>query len=286
MLKGPGLAAQDEIYVSLWLQESQTLLRAMLHIQGHNGVLPDNVTYEGHINSSGVKQLPLGLSTVGYWFVASGRRFYIGLKTGMTYGLGGGGLYIPYASPAGHPYPAFVGGTTTAGISSVGLETTGTNHAFFTDPAAGQLAAQGPTGTWLNFDNGNADDDYETGTGGARTFPYNISAQPRHITSGGGLATPPGWGGGLGSRSWGMLTEVFVRAQVPLLGGSYLLTPITLNSMASNAPGVYGILDGIFFIPGVGVSAEDTVTIGGDTYLILPNVYRTANQNFIALKLE
>lgn len=45
-------------------------------------------------------------------------------------------------------------------------------------------------------------------------------------------------------------------------------------------------LDGIYKILCDSVVAEDTITIGGDTYLVVPNIYRSNYYDYFAVKLE
>jgi len=45
-------------------------------------------------------------------------------------------------------------------------------------------------------------------------------------------------------------------------------------------------LDGVYLCPNEGIVAEDTITIGADTYLIVPDIYRTNFDNYMAIKLE
>lgn len=54
--------------------------------------------------------------------------------------------------------------------------------------------------------------------------------------------------------------------------------PIVLNGMAE--------LDGCFMVPGTGNTAENTITIGGISYLVVPNVYRSGVNDYWALRLE
>jgi hypothetical protein len=66
------------------------------------------------------------------------------------------------------------------------------------------------------------------------------------------------------------------------------LFPLYLRNIAQAAP-LYEVLyelDGVFRCPNEGLVAEDTITIGGDTYLIVPNIYRSNFYDYMAVKLE
>jgi hypothetical protein len=48
---------------------------------------------------------------------------------------------------------------------------------------------------------------------------------------------------------------------------------------------VLGELDGAYFIPGFGQAAENIVTISGQDYLVVQNIFRTTSDAYWALKL-
>lgn len=291
MLKGPGLAGQDEVLVSLYLYDNTALNRQMLYMHGHSGVNPNVARYDGHINTSGRKAVVLRNQTMAYWFVASGRRFYGGIKLGTVYESFYNGFYLPYALPqfdATNPYPLAVGGTTTSSTANVGQETTGSIHTAFFDPYSNQLAALNPAGSWDDYDNGDSSEAYTTSAGGARIFPYNVAARPRGLTVHypSELKAPPGYSQRFSYENYDQLETFYVRSQTPLLGGGYLLTPLTLHSGKSAVPGVFGILDGVFHVSGVDNGSENIIQVGGVDYLVIQNVYRTATNSFAALRLE
>ena len=291
MLKGPGLAGQDEVLVSLYLYDNTALNRQMLYMHGHSGVNPNVARYDGHINTSGRKGVVLWNQNMAYWFVASGRRFYGGIKLGTVYEPFYSGFYLPYVLPefdSTNPYPLAIGGTTTSSTSSVGQETTGDIHAAFFDPYSNQLTALNPAGSWDEYDNGSSSEAYNTSAGGARVFPYNVAARARRLTvhDSSQMKTPPGYDGGFSWENFNQLQPFYVRTQTPLLGGGYLLSPLTLHSGKAAVPGVFGVLDGVFHVSGVNNVSENIVQVDGIDHLVIQNVYRTANNSYAALRLE
>jgi hypothetical protein len=62
----------------------------------------------------------------------------------------------------------------------------------------------------------------------------------------------------------------------------YPLLPVTLND---STPNIYGELDGIYFVSGFNNAVENTITIGGDTYLVVQDVWRTSHIDYYAMKL-
>lgn len=66
-------------------------------------------------------------------------------------------------------------------------------------------------------------------------------------------------------------------------GTKYPLHPVILTNSTS---GVFGELDGIYFITGFGNAVENTLVIGGVTYVVIQAVYRTGFYDYYALRLS
>lgn len=64
--------------------------------------------------------------------------------------------------------------------------------------------------------------------------------------------------------------------------GYYGLHPLILSD---TSPNVYGELDGVYMISGFDNATENTIVVGGVTYVILRNVTRTGISEYVALKL-
>jgi hypothetical protein len=65
------------------------------------------------------------------------------------------------------------------------------------------------------------------------------------------------------------------------LDGTYTLLPIVLHD---STPNVYGELDGIFAVTGFGNGAGNILTVGGVNFFVVPNIFRTSQTNYFALK--
>lgn len=65
--------------------------------------------------------------------------------------------------------------------------------------------------------------------------------------------------------------------------GVYPLLPVVVNG---SAPNVYGELDGIFYISGFNNIVENTLAIGGKTYVVLQDLNRTGLADFYALEMD
>lgn len=66
-------------------------------------------------------------------------------------------------------------------------------------------------------------------------------------------------------------------------GTVYTLQPLVLNN---NADSVYGELDGVYHISGFSQAVENTLSIGGVSYVVIQDVYRTGFNDYIAMRLQ
>lgn len=66
------------------------------------------------------------------------------------------------------------------------------------------------------------------------------------------------------------------------LSGDKYLYPMIVT--ASTLDGYFGVLDGVHRVSGEGATPEDTITVGTDQYLIIPNVHRRGLGDFYAIK--
>lgn len=274
MLKGPGLAGLDEVFISFRLVADDTNDRYGIVIRGHDGVLAGAANYADHINTSPFMHVALLNGAMDYWLVANGRRFVLVVKTSTNYGVLYGGLIRPFATPAGYPYPIAIGGS----MNTTGLRWSDESHrhTHFVNPgprASGDsgfnssvstgstLRIRLPSGEWRGFRN-NSDGSFNGDWG--YTFPWRPEA----------LAP----------------NEAFMANDRQLLGGGYLLTPVCalVNDTTSvgQVKGSLGAFDGIFHVAGFGNSAENTVTIDTKTYLVVQNAFRTNFDDYWALLLE
>jgi hypothetical protein len=66
--------------------------------------------------------------------------------------------------------------------------------------------------------------------------------------------------------------------------GTYTLEPAQLWQ-ESPSVNLLGQIDGIAFVTGQSNAAENTVTVGADTWLVVPNIYRSTRDAYCAVKL-
>lgn len=110
LLRGPGLAGADSIYVGLRSSQNTALDTYGWHIQGTTGFLPlDN--WADQPNVSAQRHMGLWNQPIPYWFVANGRRILVAARVSTRSMLIHLGLVLPYATPGQYPYPLLIMGS-------------------------------------------------------------------------------------------------------------------------------------------------------------------------------
>jgi hypothetical protein len=207
------------------------------------------------IGGAGAIALPLWDGEIPYWFVVSGRRIIIIAKVSTTYQACYLGFYLPYASPNQYPYPLAIGGAYVGNASQTTprwSNTGGTASNFWTwlnGAGVSSMMVRLPGGSW--YSDVNNITSFSTGI-----FPYN-------------------------QADAGLMRQA--------LDDSPILTKTEIQQY-TGTPSVYhnrlGEIDGVLHVSGFGQSAEDVVTVDGDDYLIVPNVYRSGVTDYAAIKLD
>lgn len=268
LLKGPGSAGNDSIYVGMRLEEDPATDYFGVWFAGAQGVVPTAEYAWEHINAAPRMHMPLFDQASPYWFVANGRRFVVVVKISTTFVACYQGFFLPYATPLEYPYPMI-----SSGCSREAKRWSDENvaHTHFCMPNLsrydyqqsnepyedyayypqndGLLRVMSPAGEWVMFNN--SYDDY-------RVFPWS---------------SPAG-------------TPEFVSGQRTLFGGDHLLYPATLVSTGSRLRGTLGVLEGVYHCTGFGNAAENILTLGGVDHLVVQNLFRTGFTDYWALALE
>lgn len=300
-LRGPGITGGNEVLVGLCrTDEAQVAAESQIYISGMTGVIPTAERYYDHVNALPRRPLIfLDFNPMKYWFVANGRRFVVVVNISTIYQAMYGGFFLPYATPVAYPYPLFIGGTRGySGYSStyapVSWRVTGADsYRHFVYPRSNT-----PINSWHDSSAYMLDPDGEW-RGGTLDYNGSVYAVPRFVTGGRGFPrymgsqeTYPVYGPTdsflmAGSSALGYNS---VRARVTAgLNGEMPLLPVPLMAFSNSvapSPVTYGILEGVFQVPGVGNAAENVVSVGGVDHLVVQNVQRTTRDEYWALALE
>jgi hypothetical protein len=257
-LQGPGLSGTDAIYVNIRVYDIASTNVRNWEIRGSTG-FDGGQTFANQPGSSPIgsyftlnRAIPMP-----FWIVASGRRFICVFKIVATYPSCYCGWYLPYATPSQFPYPMYNGGSTgNSAISNVVSDYTVGN--FYDGPYLNTTNCvshlRHRDGTWLTSAsyNGGGTRNSSTSASVAATM-YNgiVNYAPEQYTMG---------------NADGSYPVVSVSLYTAQLGGQ-----------------VYGELDGVFWTPSRDNSAESTITIGPDVYLVVQNMYRASEVNMALL---
>lgn len=258
-LKGPGLAAVDSIHVNIRVYSVGGNNLHNWEIRGATGF--DNG--QSFANQPGISNVQsyftMANTAMPFWFVVSGRRIIIVAQTaGSVCYACYLGFYMPYATPAQFPYPMYNGGSTHS--PTVNYLTTNYQIGNFYDGpvhstlALNQASAQlrDVNGVWKHWGGFS-----QTSSGTRPSAPYS----PNKISP----------IDSFGIRGYGMVESP---------SGLFVILPFIMWTDADGG-NIYGELDGAFFSPLglVGKKFPDTLTEGGDTYLVVNNAYRTSEAN-------
>lgn len=271
VLKGPGLAGQDEVFIGLRRVDRDTADEFEIQIAGMSGILDDATAFNGHVNvQPHVVKLFVDNGPMTYWFVANGRRFMIVVKISTVYEAAYAGLFLPYAYPINYSYPLFVGASAGSQNNVTSWRSTSDAHRHFVnayyhagnvyeEPSAWMLS---PQGDWLRCSA--YGDDSTVGIGPKRFFNgYGITADQI-------------------SNNFGYNT--IRQRQRACFGGQAYLSPHTLVQ-ASPGDQCYGILDGTSYVTGYDNSAENIITVSGVDHLVVQDAFRAGVDNYWAMRL-
>lgn len=263
-LQGPGLSGTDQVRIKLKPVYSVVNNRYNLELVGVP-TWSGAANQDAQFNMSTPVYMHLWNGSIPYKFVANGRRFIVVAQITTTVEAGYCGFFLPYALPSEYPYPMCVGGTSQ--VSTWDYTQASFEHSHFVNPSR-SLRVYTPGNTWLSMEN--------------FTQSSSQSWSQWHINTnliGATLPYQQGNGNDGQVRSfWASIRECF--------GGEFPAHPIVLVTLFPSRAR-YGVLDGCFWVPGIGNAHGNTMTIDGVDHMVVQNVTRTDNfQGYWALKLE
>jgi len=245
-LKGPGLAAADEIFVSMNTQYNEDSDWYNLSFQGATGFETLDA-YNYQPSDSTNCAMAAWQFQIPYWIVADGRRFILTWKISTNYMNGYFGFILPYGTPTEYPYPLYIAGCHT---SNVRWSSESHNHRSFFDPYAGYIYTI--EGTWLLIQNKVSSSGNESTRQESNIWPF---------------------------------TQNYAQNIRQSPGDVYPMLPLVMHT-EHNGGNVYGELSGAFWCPGFANASENTIVVDGIDYMVFQDVYRTSNQDYYALKLD
>jgi len=257
VLKGPGLAGDDDIRLGFKLYENAGLGHYSLGIVGLTSSGVNDI--ENQPGASIPHWMLLLNTSMNYWFIGSGRAFRVIVRCGSNYPQMYGGFILPLHLPDNWPYPLFVG-ACTYDRAMANSNNTGYNSAFWKPTAEStSLNARScaslcdPGRMWrgvANLDGSNSGGACEA----VNSVPWFQSIFDQNFR--------------------GCVTNQPTVVQ----GGLFC-------RYASIGRNNYGLLEGVYYLPAFGMTPESITTIAGVDYLHMPNVFRTTDGNMAAYSL-
>lgn len=274
ILKGPGTAGDDEIFIGLRTYHDATVGYYNWCCNGYTGYSAGLTffTQPGSIFTDELKcpQLLLNNNTMKYWFVANGRRICGCVRVNTIYVPFYFGFILPYGTPNTLPYPLVVGGSayyhTTKEYRK--WSSVHTSHRGYMDPCSGDNIVDAKSslrlfhGSWVFFGNVHGNE--------ISSIYMSNNVWPGVYAN---------------SNQLGDSANLLMWYCEPNINGTYSMFPFILVATLANK-NIFGEFQGVYAVFGGGVVSEDAITYSGKTHLVFQNCYHIESNNFWALLLE
>lgn len=253
LLRAPGLSGAEEIFVGVRCYQDAGADIYNILLGGFTGYVPGNTfdTQPGAI----LRGVPAHNNRIDYWLTLNGQRLVLAMKVGTpVYETAYLGKMLPYATPGQYPYPLVVGGMLNGAALTRFSETTHSmpfKGAWSNGSQRPGMQLRRVDGTWVQ----------------PWCWPWFGTTSDDGLIAG-------------------------VNRALRDTDGHYALLPIVLNDNAGGTnwpttPGnVWGELDGVNFISGFNNATENTLTIGGITYVVIQDVWRTGHTDYVAIRMD
>lgn len=248
VMQGPGTSGTDEILVGMEPFVSVGGDYYNLSFSGFT-IWNPSTPYADQVNASHSHTMNLWDSPMDYWFVANGRRFIVVARVASVYISAYCGFILPYVLPTLWPYPLFIGAASRQPTWRYSV--VNPNMSAFFNPGETVSALCFPDVIWRGVVN-----------------RYNLGG------------------------------DEYPRDDVNVNPWRYDLTPIRENldgsynleqaNIVCNTPydAQLGALQGVHRVSGFSNAAENIITHSGVNHLVVPNIYRSAWNEFAAIALE
>ncbi len=203
-------------------------------------------------------------NTIAYWFMGNSRRFMMVGRIDGYYLSMYLGFIQPYANPNDWSNPVAIGGSGLADFSGAPLRYFDTSYdaiTSFWNPRNGYFSTKFDNVSTLMIKNPE----------GSQRRPYNSCEDSIYNVSQGTFPYVE-----INRSFYGQYNTILRNSN-----NNYHLIPIQILDGA----GIYGEFEGIRYISGNGLTAEDTITIGSDTWLCVPNVNLLSPNQWAAFRL-
>ena len=208
------------------------------------------------LNPNYLPTVPLWNNPIPYWLVVNKRRICFVAKVSTNYFAGYLGYILPFATGGQFPYPLAIGGSNRYMNR---YDDTSANNTHFVIPYVPTVRLRSTDGTWRAFALSTQQYDY------AATYPYSEYLRGNYNGGWFNVIKTPNSGG-----------DVFPVQPILLFEGF---------GQQNHRGNIYGQFDGCFHVGGLDNAVENILSIGGQDYLIVQNIFRTTPRDFWAMRL-
>jgi hypothetical protein len=267
-LRAPGLSVLNNIYVNIktfsdspnniftWNLQGATAFNTGLSFNAQPGCIP---------TIQGIPRM-LFLGSCAYTFVANSQRVICVVNVGTVIESCYLGWITPFGPPSSYPAPLYIGGCHHQDVAKA--DTT-IEHSW-----------------WLH----NLNEDTHSEAGAHARLSNGVWARNRYLYNG-----TPDYNLLCCTHPYAYMTRVTAGgvANIDVVtteNGDYVKHPVMLTTNQGSSAGdvkdqPIGQFDGVFWIPGVGVSQDDILNCDGTDHLIFQNAFRTDLNSYAALAL-
>lgn len=259
IFKAPGLSGTEEIFLHFRLEYFPETLNYLLCVKSSLAYDAGAFHYDQPSSPPNTVYLPIWNDAMPFWAVANGQRLGLVVKVSASYQSGYLGKIFPYGTPAQYPYPVLCAGMSigkskwsdaVSENSFFALPEYNTNSSSFVVSSSAYLRT--PYGRWNGLFHSSSNL-----INGVRCHPYYS------------------YGDTTGGPRYGRTVD-----------NDYVLLPIVLHSNYASQSGMYGEVDGFYWVSGEGNASENIVTVGGVQHLVFQNNVFTSNNDYMAMRLE
>lgn len=281
-VRGPGAGAGKEVFVNIRTYTDATNSQYSWEIR-QACAYSASAPWGGQLSESPANAyLNLWENSISYWFYANDRRVIVVAKTGTNYTSAHAGFFLPWGTPAQHPFPIYVAGDYNVPVA-YSFNNASRRHCFDPGNSNNDATANGwarssagvwyPTSNHWNSSLNNNVSGREKGSRG-HIWPYASGYGSGNAV--GQYQTLP-WNGGSGTNdaSWG--GEYFAPTQQ----GERCLIPLMI---VGGDEGPMGAIDGAYAVGGSGLAPEMLITIGARNFRCFQNIQRNSPDDFYCVE--
>ena len=267
-LEGPGSESGDNIVVGLRTYSNNSNFIFGVELRGYTA-------YDNTLNfdtmpgvSPSVFVAMAGVSMQA-WFWVNGRRIMACLRIGGIYDvLFHLGFFLPYGTHNQYPYPLLISGSVAN--ASYNYTEADLGNSSLPDPNWGNACYfRWIDGTWKAINHFNT-------SGYQMVTEYGLYPLRDTVPSDGN-----DYNGAVVYSEDSLIQNWQVTGTQfsPLEINAYVLFPVVLNSSVQ----LPGQIDGLYYVPGNGLAPGDTIEIGGTTYDVFHNTWRSTQNAFYTI---